>query len=190
MVRGTKSDEDRIYQNDNGDLVIQDVQEKDGGVVSAILFTGENELVANSALKIVEEKLLSYVIVNKEKGETFLEAATICAGLGGSVAVPESEADNTAITKLVQNTKVWLGITRSATGEYVRSDNSTVLIQYTNWRGGAPAVTQGSSGVVLEADQTSEELGLWSVTAVTNTHATVCERVPRKLKSKRNSKKS
>ena len=39
---------------------------------------------------------------NKEEGETFFEAATICMGLGGSVAVPEDEEDNNAIAKLVK----------------------------------------------------------------------------------------
>ena len=51
-MTGRQKEQNRIYQDENGSLVIQDVQEKDEGVISCILFTGSNELVANSALKI------------------------------------------------------------------------------------------------------------------------------------------
>lgn len=52
MVAGQDPIWDRVYQNEKGDLVIQTVREEDKGVVSAILSTENNELIANSALKI------------------------------------------------------------------------------------------------------------------------------------------
>ena len=51
-MKGRQQEEDRIYQDEEGNLVVQDVEEKDEGVISCILFTGDNELVANSALRI------------------------------------------------------------------------------------------------------------------------------------------
>ena len=49
---GRNKEQSRIYQNQEDSLVIQGVQEKDAGVISCILFTGDNELIANSALNI------------------------------------------------------------------------------------------------------------------------------------------
>jgi hypothetical protein len=77
---------------------------------------------------------------------------------------------------LFRKKKVWLGITRSESGDYVRQDDSSAVIQYSNWKGGAPTVLGGSSGVVLDANESSEEVGLWSVRPVDESHATVCER--------------
>lgn len=185
IVTGRNKDQDRVYQDEEGRLIVQEVQEQDGGVVSCILFTDRHELIANSALKIVEEKLLAYVKMNEEEGETFLEATTICMAMGGSVAVPEDEAGNIAIAQLVKNSNVWLGIKRSESGDYVRQDDDSSVIEYSNWGAGEPAVLEESSGVVLNADETSEELGSWYTRAVTERHATVCERVPRKINSKR-----
>ena len=52
IVGGRNKEQSRIYQNQDNSLVIQGVQEKDAGVISCILFTGDNELIANSALNI------------------------------------------------------------------------------------------------------------------------------------------
>ncbi|XP_063674474.1 uncharacterized protein LOC134811533 [Bolinopsis microptera] len=110
-------------------------------------------------------------------------------GLGGSVAVPEGQEDNNAIAKLVKDKNVWLGITRSESGDYVRQDDKTTLVPFSNWKGGAPEVVEGSaSGIVLNADESSDELGMWYARSVNENHGTVCERVPRKLNRKRRSK--
>ena len=52
IVTGRNKDQDRGYQDEEGRLIVQEVQEQDGGVVSCILFTDRHELIANSALKI------------------------------------------------------------------------------------------------------------------------------------------
>ena len=58
----------------------------------------------------------------------------------------------------------------------MRQDDDSSVIEYSNWGAGEPAVLEESSGVVLNADETSEELGSWYTGAVTERHATVCER--------------
>ena len=58
----------------------------------------------------------------------------------------------------------------------MRQDDDSSVIEYSNWGAGEPAVLEESSGVVLNADETSEELGSWYTRAVTERHATVCER--------------
>lgn len=75
-----------------------------------------------------------------------------------------------------RNSNVWLGIKRSESGDYVRQDDESSLIQYSNWGAEEPAVLEESSGVVLDADETSQELGSWFARAVTERHGTVCER--------------
>ena len=71
---------------------------------------------------------------------------------------------------------MWLGITRSDTGKYVRQDDGTTPVEYVNWSEGTPAVIEGGSGTVLNADETSEEYGEWYVRSVNERHGTVCER--------------
>ena len=72
-MTGRNKDQDRIYQDEEGRLVVQDVQQKDEGVVSCILFTGSHELIANSALKIgiLEYKLSMVSDIENSSAFTF-----------------------------------------------------------------------------------------------------------------------
>lgn len=49
----------------------------------------------------MQEKLLSYIIIAQESGETLEEATTVCISLGGSVALPLDDEENNALVKLV-----------------------------------------------------------------------------------------
>ena len=81
---------------------------------------------------------------------------------------------------------MWLGITRSESGDYVRQDDKTTLVTFSNWKGGAPEVVEGStSGIVLNADESSDEFGMWYARSVNENHGTVCERGSFKLRAGR-----
>ncbi|XP_075071367.1 pulmonary surfactant-associated protein A-like [Mixophyes fleayi] len=126
----------------------------------------EGALLLEGKIKQAEKKILA----TNGKEVDFKNSITICKSVGGRIATPKDEVENSAILQIVKewNKYAYLGITEGPTaGDFYYLDGQQV--NYTHWYKNQPSGKGKENCVEMYTD------GTWNDKACNQNRLTICE---------------